>query len=114
MARYSCSYSVNTSVEQIPSLLVQILQKCEFEVIHQSVNYIKAREISAQALFSKLVTVDIFIDPVEEKNGRVPLTWVVKNDELTLHLDNHCRRQFERLQRAIANECQWHLASFVG
>ncbi len=111
MARYSCSYWVNASVEELPDLLAQILRSCELELIHQTIDYMMAREIPGKIAFAKLVTVDIFLDPAKAKNHEIPLTWIVKNDELPLQLDNHCWQRFEQLQQAIANHRQWRLVS---
>ncbi|ACK69163.1 conserved hypothetical protein [Gloeothece citriformis PCC 7424] len=113
MARYTCSILVNTPVEQLHNLLSDILHSCEFEVIYQALDYIRAREIPGKIIFSKLVSVDVFIDKATIKNNQVSITWVVKNDELPLHQDNHCWQRFEQIQEAIYKNCQWDLVNCV-
>lgn len=101
MARYTCSIMVNTSIEHLPNLLIDILRSCQFEVIYQAFDYIRAREMPGKITFSKLVSVDVFIETTKASNNQFSLTWVVKNDELPLRQHNHCRQLFEQIQQAI-------------
>ncbi|WP_013321141.1 hypothetical protein [Gloeothece verrucosa] len=113
MARYTCSTLVKASVEKLPNLLAQILRSCEFEVIYQSLDYIRAREMPGKIIFSKLVSVDVFIDTAKTKNNQVSITWVVKNDELPLYQENHCWQHFEQIQQAIKGTSQWDLVDCI-
>ncbi len=113
MARYTCSYLVNIAPDRLPIVLSDILQACEFEVTYQIADYMMAREIPGKVAFAKLVTVEILIDGTRAKNQEIPVTWVVKNDELPLHLDNHCRQLFGKIQAAIGNNPQWQLVASV-
>ncbi|ACK69605.1 conserved hypothetical protein [Gloeothece citriformis PCC 7424] len=109
MARYTCSYLVKVQLEQLPLLLDEILHSCGFEIIYQAIGYIMAREIPGKIDFSKLVSVDVFIDATQIQNNQVPLTWVVKSDELPLHHYNHCWQRFNQIQQEIGEHSQWHL-----
>ena len=111
MARYTSSYLVNLPLNQLPQTIKKVLQSCEFELVYQATDYIMAREIPGQVAFSKLVTVEILIDSTKAKNDEVPITWVIKNDELPLQVTNHCRQRFEKIQKMIS-QCQlWHLVA---
>ncbi|WP_013321336.1 hypothetical protein [Gloeothece verrucosa] len=111
MARYTCSYLVNAEIEQLPSLLNEILDSCGFEIIFEALGYIMARELPGNIAFSKLVSVDVFIDATKVHNQQVPLTWVVKSDELPLQQYNHCWQRFKEIQQQIGEHRQWHLVA---
>lgn len=113
MARYTCSISVNIALEHLPNLLNDILRSCDFEIIYQALDYIRAREMPGKITFSKLVSVDVFVDTAKSKNNQVSVTWVVKNDELALQHNNHCWQLFEQIQQAIKNNHQWNLITCV-
>ena len=113
MSRYVSCYLVTTSLEDFPSLVEGIFKACHFDVIYQRIEYILAREIPGQVSFSKLVTVEVLVDCTKATNTQVQVDLVVKNDELHLQVNNHCRQLFNKITDAIAESPQWHLLESV-
>ena len=113
MARYTCSYIVKTSLKELETLLKDMLKTCEFEVMYHTPDYMMAREIPGKVPFSKLVTVEALIDSTTATKNEVQVSLVVKNDELPLQLDNHCRQLFEGEQGVITKDYQWQLVESV-
>ncbi|MGP0128634.1 MAG: hypothetical protein ACTMUB_05025 [cyanobacterium endosymbiont of Rhopalodia musculus] len=109
MARYTSSYLVNLPLEQLPQAINKILQSCGFESVYHATDYMMAREIPGEVVFSKLVTVEILIDSTKAKIGEIPITWVIKNDELPLQVTNHCQQRFGQIQEIISQHQQWNL-----
>ncbi len=113
MARYTCSYLVRDSLEQLQSSLSKILQSCNFDILYESNDYIMAQEMPGQVGFAKLVTVEVLIDSVTAINDELKVNFVIKNEELPLQFDNHCRQTFDLVQKAIAEDRQWQLVENI-
>jgi len=113
MARYICSYLVKVPSNELKPLLDEVLHHCQFEVIYQTLDYMMAREIPGKVNFSKLVTVEVLIDSTTAREKEVQVNLVVKNDELPLQTNNHCRQIFERLQQVLSEDHQWQLIAKV-
>lgn len=113
MARYTCSYIVKTSLKEVETLLNELLKACDFEVIYHTLDYMMAREIPGKVPFAKLVTVEALIDSTTATKNEVQLSLVVKNDELPLQINNHCRQLFEGVQQVIADDYNWQLVESV-
>ncbi|WP_267383564.1 hypothetical protein [Cyanobacterium sp. uoEpiScrs1] len=109
MARYTSSYLVKLPLDQLHQVINKVLQSCGFESVYNAMDYIMAQEIPGQVVFSKLVTVEILIDSTKAKGNEIPITWVIKNDELPLQVTNHCQQRFEQIQEIISQCQQWHL-----
>jgi hypothetical protein len=109
MARYTCSYRVKIPPEKLQSLLIEILQALGFEVTYQASDYLMAREVPGQIIFSKLAIVEIIIDRSTAIADEIRMTLTVKNDELPLRLDNYCRQKFDFVRLALAENSQWKL-----
>ncbi|MCM0593397.1 MAG: hypothetical protein HEQ35_01235 [Gloeotrichia echinulata IR180] len=109
MARYTCSFIVSVAIDHLQPLLVGLLQDCELDVQYYTADYIMAREIPGNVSFSKLVTVEVLIDKSTATETETRLSIVVKNEELPLQLDNHCRQMFEFVKQAIEHSRHWHL-----
>lgn len=109
MARYNCSYLVKMSFEELKLALKEIFQSCNFDLVYNSGDYIMARENPGQIPFAKLVAIEVLIEQISLKNPTLRLSFVVKNEELPLQIDNHCRQMFELIQDAIADSQQWQL-----
>jgi hypothetical protein len=107
VARYTSSYLVKLPLGQLESLLKDLFYACHFEMIYHTLDYIMAKEIPGEVPFSKLVTVEVLIDSTMATKNEVQVNLVVKNDELPLQLNNHCRQMFDRIQQAIAEHQQW-------
>ncbi|WP_193196006.1 hypothetical protein [Nostoc sp. MG11] len=109
MARYTCSFIVSVPVNHLQPLLVELLQDCEFDIQYYMGDYIMAREIPGSASFSKLVKVEVLVDKSTATETETRMSIVIKNEELPLQLDNHCRQMFEFVKQAIENSRHWHL-----
>ncbi len=109
MARYNCSYLVQSSLGELESLLKQLLQSCDFDVIYNTNDYMMAREVPGKVNFSKLVTVEVLIDNTTATKNEIQFSLVVKNDELPLQSNNHCHQLFTRIKEVVASDYQWKM-----
>jgi hypothetical protein len=89
------------------------LQSCNFDIIYDTGDYLMAREIPGRIAFAKLVTVEVLIDKSTATAQEVRMNFVIKNEELPLHLDNHCRQMFDMVQEAVAENRHWQLVESV-
>jgi hypothetical protein len=107
MARYICSYTVKTSLEKVRESLKDIIANCNCEIIYTTNDYMMGREILGGVAFNKLVTIEALIDSTNALPDKTQLSLVVKNEELPLQVNNHCRKIFDLLQKNIAGDEQW-------
>lgn len=114
MARYTCSFIIAVPLEDLQPSLIEVLQSCNFDIIYDTGDYLMARESPGQVAFSKLVTVEVLIDRTTATDEEVRMNFVVKNEELPLQVDNHCRQMFDWVQEAITENGQWQLLERVG
>ncbi|AOX01022.1 hypothetical protein BJP34_17640 [Moorena producens PAL-8-15-08-1] len=110
MARYTRSIKITIPLDRLLPLLIEVLKSCDFEILYESDDYIMARESPGNISFTKLVTVDVLIDKSKATDQQVPINFVVKNEELPLQVNNHCRQMFELLQEAVNNNPDWQVA----
>jgi hypothetical protein len=68
-----------------------------------------AREVPGHVSFAKLVTVEVLIEQFPTDESEVQMSFVVKNEELPLRNNNHCRQIFNLVNQAVAENRQWHL-----
>jgi hypothetical protein len=113
MARYTSLYTVAVSLDRFRQLLTDILRSCSLDVVYASEDYLLARELPGQVSFAKLVTVEVLIDQPRTPAEEVRMNFVVKNEELPLKSNNHCREIFNSVNQAIAENRQWHLIESV-
>jgi hypothetical protein len=113
MARYTSLFTVAVSFDQLRRLLIDILRSCHFDVIYDTEDYLVAREIPGRVTYAKLVTVEVLIDKFAQADPEVRMSFVVKNEELPLKTDNHCRQMFNLVNRAVAETRQWHLIESI-
>ena len=113
MARYTCSFVIAVPLESLQHLLIEVLQSCHFEIIYNTGDYLMAREIPGQVSFAKLVTVEALIDKSTATEHEVRMSFVIKNEELPLQVDNHCHQVSGRVQRAIADKRHWRLVQSI-
>ncbi len=113
MARYTCSFTIAVSITRLRQLLVEVLQPCKLEIIHDTNDFMMAREIPGQVPFAKLVTVEVLIDKTTPTNTATSLSLVIKNEELPLQVDNHCHQMFEVVKQAILENRDWQLVESV-
>ena len=113
MARYPCTFSVAIDLEQLQSSLKEILESGHLEIIYDTGDYIMARELPNRAPFPKLVTAEVLIDRTTATPEEVRMNLVMKNEELPLQKDNHCRQMFDLIQEALVEYSQWELLEKV-
>ncbi|MBW4546464.1 MAG: hypothetical protein KME25_18755 [Symplocastrum torsivum CPER-KK1] len=113
MARYTCSFTVAVSLDHLQQSLIEVLQSCNFDIIYDTGDYLMAREIPGRIAFAKLVTVEVLIDKSTATSQEVRMNFVIKNEELPLQVDNHCRQMFELVQEAVAANRHWQLVESV-
>ncbi|MFN6571483.1 hypothetical protein A6770_03225 [Nostoc minutum NIES-26] len=113
MARYTCSFTLSIPIEHIQPLLVDLLQDCDLEIQYYTADYIMAREIPGSISFSKMVTAEVLIDKSTATETETRMSIVIKNEELPLQLDNHCRQMFEFIKEAIEHSRHWHLIESI-
>jgi predicted MPP superfamily phosphohydrolase len=109
MARYTSLFTIAVSLDSLQRMLSDLLESCNLDIIYDTGDYLMAREVPGQVSFAKLVTVEVLIDRFPEKEEEVRMNFVVKNEELPLKTDNHCRQMFNQVNRAIVENHQWHL-----
>jgi hypothetical protein len=108
MSRYVCHFLVKFSSQNIRSVVSKLLEACRLELVYELDDYLKAREIPGKVSFSKLVTAEVLIDVTTATREAVKLSFVLKNEELPLNSNNHCRQIFDTLRSAIAHHHNWH------
>jgi hypothetical protein len=82
-------------------------------MIYDTGDYLMAREYPGQVSFTQLVSVDVLIDRIMNNPHELRMHFVVKNEELPLQLNNHCRQMFDSLLAALLEHDQWHLLESV-
>jgi hypothetical protein len=109
MARYTSLFTIEVPFDHLRQLLTDILTSCNLDVIYDTGDYLMAREVPGGVSFAKLVTVEVLIDRFPTTEEEVRMSFVVKNEELPLQTNNHCRQIFDLVNQAIASNRQWHL-----
>ncbi len=110
MARYSCSFSSRNPIEILLNHLGEALRSCDIEIIYRNNEYVVGREKPGNVAFTKLVTVEALIDYQGVTSSKeVHLNCILKNEELPLKQDNHCRRVFDTVKRKIESQTPWQL-----
>ena len=113
MARYTCLFTVALPVDNLQQSLSEIMNDCNFEAIYDTTDYLMGREFPGEVSFTKLVTVEFLIDSTTATETELKFNLVMKNDELAIKLDNHCRQMFDRLTQAIASSNHLQLIETV-
>lgn len=113
MARYTCSFTVSTPVDNIQSSLIDVLRSCYFEIIYDTGDYLMAREVPGRVAFGKLVTVEVLIDKPIFSGHEIRMNFVIKNEELPLQVDNHCWQMYNSVRGAVTDNQQWQLLEAI-
>ncbi|MBD2315074.1 hypothetical protein H6G20_25745 [Desertifilum sp. FACHB-1129] len=113
MARYTCFFTVALPIDNLRQSLVEILESCNFDMIYDTGDYMMAREVPGQVPFAKLVTVELLIDKTKATPTELQMNLVMKNEELPLQLNNHCRQMFDLVSHAIAETHHWQVIESV-
>jgi hypothetical protein len=107
MSRYVCHFLVNLSSQNVRSPLRKLLETCGLETIYEVEDYLMAREIPGLVSFAKLVRAEVLIDVTNATQNSVKLSFVLKNEELPLQQNNHCRQVFDLLRYTLAHNYDW-------
>nr|WP_232225174.1 hypothetical protein [Dactylococcopsis salina] len=92
---------------------MEVLESCHLEMIYDTGEYLMAREVPNRAPFPKLVTAEVLIDRTTATAEEVRMNLVMKNEELPLQTNNHCRQMFDLMQEALVAYSQWQLLNKV-
>lgn len=108
MARYPI---LATAVpdESLHQSLLDVLQSCQLEIIHDTADYVMAREKPSGIPYAKLVTVEGLIDKTGATQDEIKVEVVIKNEELPVHSDNHCSRMRDSVHQALQDSSQWSI-----
>lgn len=109
MARYTGLFIVAVPIERLRQLAIDVLESCGCNIIYDSGEYMMARELPGQVPFGKLVTVEVLINRSNNNEREIRMNIVMKNEELPIYNDNHCRQIFDRVQQSITQNRQWQL-----
>ncbi len=113
MARYTGLFTVSAPIETLRSAVGELLKSSDFDIIYQTEDYVMGREVPGKVSFFQLVVAEVLIDRTTAKDQEVRMSFVIKNEELPLQVDNHCRQVFDRLSQAISQHEHWRLIETV-
>lgn len=113
MARYTCLFTVGIAFNNFQRVLSETLKSCSLDIIYDTGDYIMARETPGRVSFPKLVTVEVLIDKTTATDKEVRMNFVIKNEELPLQVDNHCRQIFTQVSQAVTDNQHWQLIESV-
>lgn len=108
MARYPL-LATAVPADHLHQSLLDILTSCQLEIIHDTADYVMAREKISGIPYAKLVTVEGLIDKTGATKDEIRVEVVVKNEELPVHNDNHCSRMRDSLQQAFEGSGDWSI-----
>lgn len=109
MARYTGLFIVAVPIDRLRQLLIDVLESCSCEIVYNTGDYVMARELPGRVSFAKLVRVEVIVDRPNDNKEEFRMNLVMKNEELPLNFDNHCRQMFDLLEQAITQNRQWRL-----
>ena len=113
MARYTAIFTVAVKIENLQPIFTEILSYCGCEILYNRGDYLMAREFPGQVSFPKLVTIDITFDRLTNTTEKTRINIVIRNEELGLKLDNHCRQVFDLLTKLIVENSNWELLDSI-
>jgi len=113
MSRYTCLLTLSNSSDNLQKTLLDVVKSCGYDIIYQTGDYFMAREIPGHVTFAKLVTIEALIDRTMATEREIRMKMVIKNEELPLTVENHCKLQFEAVSKAIATNPQIQLIESV-
>ena len=108
MARYTNFFMTSSSSEEISQMLVSAIESCDLNLVYSDPVCMVAKEKPGKVAFAQLATVEILISPPTVEQGGSQIDLIVKNEELPLRTQNHCKQVFSKINEAIAtaNEAQ--------
>jgi hypothetical protein len=109
MARYTSLFKLAIPLPQLHDAIQSVLSGCNFNVLHNTNEYVMAKEIPGGVPFAKLVVVELLIDRTTATDQEVSLKCVVKNEELPLQVNNHCHTRFDQVVEAFCKSEHWRV-----
>lgn len=106
MARYAATLLVIATENHIRTGIRQALTNNGFELVFESHDYLMAREVPGQVKFSLLTSAEILID-LKYSKSEASLVMIVKNEQLPLNENNHCKAVFDRLKQTLTECAEW-------
>ncbi len=94
MARYTNLLTVPKSIPSLRDSIADSLKSCGLSVVYDAGDYLVAKEKPGQVSISQLATIEVLINPPTSTLEAAKVNLVVRNEELPLHQDNHCRGNF--------------------
>lgn len=113
MARYTCTFAIPCSQEQITQWLPSILQVCHLTIVHSGNDYILAKENPGQINFTELVSVEVLVESQSSDPMGINLNFIIRNEELPLKATNHCRTMSENISDAVQSHHEIRTLSYV-
>ncbi|AZB71756.1 hypothetical protein [Synechococcus elongatus] len=113
MARYTCSTTVEIPLGLLYPVLHETLEACNLSILHDSADYLVAREPAGKVPFSQLVVTEVLVNTSMAQGDRISLQFICKNEELPLKSNNHCQQVFRRLSDRLQQTDEWKLVDFV-
>ncbi len=110
MARYIGLFIVQVPIDRLRQLIFDVLESCNCNIIYDTGKYMMADEIPGGIPFSKLVKVQVTLNPPDDdEDGPIRMKIEMKNEELPFYTNNHCLEIFTLVQQSIEQNRQWHL-----
>ena len=110
MARYPM-HAIAVPSDDLHQRFLKILESCALDIIHDTGDYVMARETPNGTPFAKLVTVEGLIDTTGATDESIMVEVVVKNEELPIHSDNHCSRMRDTVRGALEESGHWKVVA---
>lgn len=113
MARYTGLFKVSVTAADLQQRLCSVLESCNFNIVYQTGDYLMARERPGRVAYHQLVTVEVLVDGTTATDEEVQMHMVIRNEELPLQIENHCRQVYEQVSQAIMSTHYWQLIEAV-
>lgn len=109
MARYTNLFKIAIPLPKLHDAIEAVLSSCDFNVLHNTNEYVMAKEVPGGVPFAKLVIVELLIDRTTATDEEISFKCVVKNEELPLQTNNHCHTKFDQVVEAFCNNDHWRV-----
>ena len=103
MSRYACNYDLPISIEEIPQILINILESCNFKMDFQSKDYLMAKDTNKDKniSFSRLVKVEIILNVRNSNSNHSSFELMVTNQKLAVNKNNYALERMSELKQKI-------------
>ena len=95
MARYTTLLTLPTQHPDLCDRIARTLEGCGLVMVYSTSDYIMAKERLDRVSLAELTTVEVLVTSAQQ------LQLVVKNEQLPLQADNHCKVTFETVSGAL-------------